>query len=197
MKIVLDIGCGLAKIKPKKGEKVIGIDFVKRKNVDVVHDLEKLLPFPDNYADSIYSNHTFEHVSNAKQLVEECWRVTKPQGEIMIKVPHYSYTGMYTDLTHKTFFSSRSLDYYIEKESLARMSGYDPKIRFKMLKKRIFFDLPYRPLELIVNINSTTQKIYEWFFCWMFPSREILFIVTPIKKAGYVHLLNVAGKRKK
>lgn len=184
MKIVLDIGCGNSRIKAKKGEGVIGVDFVKGKGVDVVHNLEKPLPFPDNYVDGIYSNHTFEHVNNAKQLVEECWRVTKPQGKIMITVPHYSYTGMYTDLTHKTFFSSRSLDYYVETEALARMSGYNPNVRFTMLKKRIFFDLPYRPLELIVNINSTTQKIYEWFFCWMFPAREILFIVTPIKKVG-------------
>lgn len=182
MKIVLDLGCGLEKIKPEKGEKVIGVDYLREKGVDVVANLEKPLPFPKNFADKVYSNHTFEHINNAKQLIEECWRVTKHQGEIIIKVPHYSYTGMYTDLTHKTFFSSRSLDYYVETAALARMSGYNSKVKFTMAKKHITFDLPYKPLEFIANINSTSQKVYEWFFCWIFPAREILFILTPIKQ---------------
>ena len=181
MKIVLDIGCGHEKIKPKRGEKVIGIDSIKDEGVDIVHNLEKPLPFPDNYADGIYSNHAFEHVQNAKQLIEECFRVAKPGAEIYIRVPHYTSTGMYTDLTHRTFFSSRSLDYYIDSTYLSTMSGYNSKIRFKIIKKRIMFDIPYKLLEWIVNHNDTTRKVYEYFFCWIFPAQDIVFIVSPIK----------------
>lgn len=182
MKIVLDIGCGHEKIKAKKGKRVIGIDAIKDKDVDIFHNLERPLLFPDNYADRIYSNHTFEHIQNAKQLVEECWRITKNNGEIYIRVPHYSSTGMYTDLTHKTFFSSRSLDYYIGGTYLSTMSGYNPRIRFKVIKKRIMFDTPLKILEYIVNISDKTRKVYEYFFCWIFPAQDIIFILSPIKK---------------
>ncbi|MBI2595328.1 class I SAM-dependent methyltransferase [Candidatus Daviesbacteria bacterium] len=182
MKIILDLGCGNDKLKPKRGEKVIGVDCIKHKSVDIVHNLEKSLPFPKNYADFIYSNHAFEHVVNAKRLIEECWRICKSEGEIFIRVPHYTSEGMYTDLTHKTFFSSRSLDFYIKGTYLSTMSGYNPKIRFNLIKKMIIFALPYKPFEYIVNINDFTRKIYEYFFCWIFPSTEIIFMLKPIKK---------------
>jgi len=182
MKIVLDIGCGHEKIKARKNERVIGIDAFKSKNVDIVHNLEKPLPLRDNYADRIYSNHSFEHVKNAKQLVEECWRITKDTGEIYIRVPHYTSTGMYTDLTHKTFFSSRSLDYYIDGTYLSTMSGYGSKIRFRVIKKRIMFDIPYKPIGWIVNLSDKTRKVYEYFFCWIFPAQDIVFILQPVKK---------------
>lgn len=181
MKIVLDIGCGHDKLKPKLGEKVIGIDFVKEKTVDIVHNLEKPLPFKSNYADRIYSNHCFEHVTNAKQLVEECWRVTKKGGQIYIRVPHYTSAGMYTDLTHKTFFSSRSLDFYIPGTYLFTMSGYGKKVKFLCLKKQILFVQPYKLIEIIVNLNDTSRKIYEYMFCWIFPATEIIFKLSPIK----------------
>ena len=180
-KIVLDLGCGLEKLKAQKNEKVIGVDYIKTKAVDKIHNLESPLPFPDNFADRIYSNHTFEHIANAKSLIEECWRITKAKAEIFIRVPHYSHNSMYTDLTHKTFFSSRSLDYYIDGNELEKMSGYNPKVRFKMIKKKIVFDLPYKILEPIVNINDKTRKAYEWFFCWIFPAREIEFKLSPTK----------------
>jgi len=180
-KIVLDIGCGHDKIKPRKNEKVIGVDHIKTKMVNVVHDLEKPLPFSDNYADRIYSNHTFEHVSNAKQLIEECWRVTKPKGEIFIRVPHYSSNLAYADLTHKKFFSVRSLDFYIEGTDLSNMSGYKSRVKFKPKKRKIEFDYPYKLLERIVNLNDNSRKIYEFFFCWVFPAREIVFLLKPLK----------------
>ena len=44
-KIVIDLGCGDYKITSKNNEKVIGVDFIKIKNVDIVHNLEKPLPF--------------------------------------------------------------------------------------------------------------------------------------------------------
>jgi len=182
MKIVLDIGCGHDKLKPELDEKVIGIDSIKQKSVDIVHNLEKKLPFQNNFVNRVYSNHAFEHVENVKQLVEECWRITKDTGEIYIRVPHYSSTGMYTDLTHKTFFSSRSLDYYIDGTYLSTMSGYSSKVRFKVIKKRIMFDIPYKPIEWIVNLSDMTRKVYEYFFCWIFPAQDIVFIIQPIKK---------------
>jgi hypothetical protein len=88
---------------------------------------------------------------------------------------------MYTDLTHRTFFSSRSLDYYLPGTYLEQMSGYPAHIRFNLIQKRIVFDLPYKLLEFLVNLNDNSRQLYEWFFCWIFPARELIFILSPLK----------------
>ncbi len=181
LSITLDLGCGRDKIAAATHERVIGIDHQLSPDVDLIANLESPLPLADNSVDKIYSNHTFEHLAHAKQLIEDCWRITKSQGQIFIRVPHYSHNSMYTDLTHQTFFSSRSLDYYLPGTYLEQMSGYPANIRFNLIQKRIFFDLPYKPLEFLVNLNNTSRKIYEWFFAWIFPARELVFILSPIK----------------
>lgn len=47
------------------------------------------LPFPDDFADYIYSNHSLEHISTARVLptLEEWRRVLKPKGVLHIIVP--------------------------------------------------------------------------------------------------------------
>lgn len=65
-----------------------GWDFPYPKNL-VFHDCRKKLPFPDNYADYIYSSHFIEHVKRyeAIDLLKECYRVLKPGGTIRVVVP--------------------------------------------------------------------------------------------------------------
>lgn len=181
-KIVIDLGSGHDKVPGNPDERVIGVDWKKDTGVDLVHNLEKKLPFKKNFADRIYSNHTFEHIENVVQLIEECWRITKSKGEIFIRVPHYTSTGMYTDLTHKTFFSSRSLDYFIPGTYLSTMSGYPKHIRFYALEKKIVCYPPYKIFEGLVNLNDTTRKLYEYLFCWILPANEIIFRLRPIKR---------------
>ncbi|RJR29787.1 class I SAM-dependent methyltransferase [Candidatus Microgenomates bacterium] len=181
MIVTLDLGCGHAKIKAQRGEKVVGVDYIKTKDVDVVANLEKKLPFKKNFCDRIYSSHVFEHIQNATGLIAECWRITKPTGEIFIRVPHFTSAGMFTDLTHKTFFSSRSLDFFLPGTYLATMSGFNNKIRFKLLEKRIICYPPYKFMEPIINFNDNARKLYEYLFCFIFPANEIIFRLKPIK----------------
>lgn len=53
-------------------------------------DLEKLpLPFPDNSADRIFSEHCFEHFppSHVLELMRECLRILKPGGTLRLCIP--------------------------------------------------------------------------------------------------------------
>lgn len=54
-----------------------------------LHDLRKKLPWEDNSVEVIYSSHTLEHLflCEAKTLLQECYRVLKPNGIIRIIVP--------------------------------------------------------------------------------------------------------------
>ncbi len=59
---ILDLSCGLNKLK-SEGNEVIGIDFDKAVNPDVVWNLNEFhYPFKDNEFDEIVANHSIEHL---------------------------------------------------------------------------------------------------------------------------------------
>ena len=65
-KRILDIGCGRKKLSG-----AIGLDYVARPGVDVVSDLNKRLPFPDEEFEIVHSNQVLEHIPNMIGLMEE------------------------------------------------------------------------------------------------------------------------------
>lgn len=69
------------------------------KHVFVHHDLSDSIPFKDQTADFIYSSHFLEHLfkNEAKQLLEECYRVLKSGGVARVCVPDLAYAiSMYS-----------------------------------------------------------------------------------------------------
>ena len=102
---ILDLGCGNAKYK-SKNDLVVGIDNIKLKNVDIVHDLNKFpYPFKKNEFDLICTSHTLEHLDNLDKVFQELIRITKNKGRVKIRVPHFSCGVSYRDPTHKRLFS--------------------------------------------------------------------------------------------
>lgn len=57
---------------------------------DLIIDLMKPLPFPDNSVDMIYSSHVLEHFyfNDLMKLLAECRRVLKPTGVFSASVPN-------------------------------------------------------------------------------------------------------------
>jgi predicted SAM-dependent methyltransferase len=57
---------------------------------DLVLDLAKPLPFPDNSVEKIYSSHVLEHFyfNDLMKLLSECRRVLKPSGVFSASVPN-------------------------------------------------------------------------------------------------------------
>jgi len=82
----IDLGCGNAK---KKG--FVGIDINKYKNVDIVYDLNKGIPIPNNNVDEVNCSHIIEHIDNADFFLREIYRVCKPNALVVIRSPYYSY----------------------------------------------------------------------------------------------------------
>ncbi|WP_348969958.1 class I SAM-dependent methyltransferase [Pseudomonas atacamensis] len=89
--IVLDIGCGRKKITG-----AIGIDFSAMSDADILLDLNKEdLPFEDSSVDLIFSSHTLEHLTleGFLHVMQECYRVLKPLGQLKIVVPYFTTTA--------------------------------------------------------------------------------------------------------
>ena len=96
--IRLDIGCG-----ENKQPGFVGMDIRKCDAVDIVWDAQDFpYPLPDNICLQILLSHLWEHIEpkNRIKLMDELWRIMKPEGQLLISVPYYLSFGAYQDPTH-------------------------------------------------------------------------------------------------
>jgi SAM-dependent methyltransferase len=105
---LLDVGCGEGSLTIPLGEgfdEVHGLD-VQEANIELFLDRldgdqkSKYMPrlssasrleFPDNYFDAIISIETLEHVDNLAAVTQECVRVLRPGGQLVLTVPNRWY----------------------------------------------------------------------------------------------------------
>ncbi len=169
----LHLGCGRKKIKG-----FVNCDVLEGVSPDRVVNLEEKLPFKDNSVDEIYSRHTFEHVQNFMQLMEELYRICKPNAKLKIIVPYFSHPGAFQDPTHKRFFTLRTFDYFDNEKPYS----YYSNVRFRTTEKRLVFFV-LRPklgafFDFVINKN---KKIYERFFAGIFPAEELIIKMEVLK----------------
>lgn len=93
---------------------LVGYDNIDKSNFafpDLKLDLEKgKLPYKDNSVDEILATHILEHVHSIIPLMNECYRILKKGGRMIIEVPQNE--GMFADPTHVRAFSKLSWRYY-------------------------------------------------------------------------------------
>lgn len=161
---VLDLGCGKKK-HIIEGAKVIGLDRFNLPGVDMVYDLEKLpLPFKDNEFDEIIAFHVLEHVSNFYPLMEELWRVLKPNGKLKVRVPHGS-GRLASNPDHKTSFNIHGF-----KELRSEYSkNYYTKAKFSLVKRQIMFIFEGSKWDFLNKIFNPILNLHQGFFEKFFP----------------------------
>ncbi len=103
----LDLGCG-----PRKTEGFIGVDIHDWQGVDVVADLTRRFPFPDNSVDEIKAYDVIEHLPDRLHTMNEMWRICKPEAIVDILVPSTDGRGAFQDPTHVSFWNINSFKYY-------------------------------------------------------------------------------------
>lgn len=127
--IELDLGCG-----KNKNNDSIGIDISRKTDADIVSNIEHGLPLKNNVSNRIYANHCLEHIDNFKFVMKEIWRTLKPKGKVLIRVPHYSHPGAFSDFTHKRFFGVGSFNYFGE-----NWYDYYTDFKFNVIKTRLIY----------------------------------------------------------
>jgi len=128
---ILDLGCGR-----RKTPGAIGIDKIKLPEVDVVHDLNKFpYPFEDNYFHKIIAKNIIEHLWDTVKVMEELYRILKPNGILYIEVPIFPNPCCFRDPTHVRYFEKDSFDFFCPDTDLGRENMYCTKARFKIKNK--------------------------------------------------------------
>jgi predicted SAM-dependent methyltransferase len=82
--LCINIGCGS---RPLRGW--VNLDAARGDKIDVVWDLRRGLPFPDESCAAIFGEHVIEHIrkADAEILLRECHRVLQPGGVVRLSTP--------------------------------------------------------------------------------------------------------------
>lgn len=167
----LHLGCGHEKLKG-----YVNCDLSKEVNPDQIVDLEKRLPFKNNFVEEIIINHALEHVNNFIQLMEEFYRICKSGAKIKIRVPYFAYPGAFQDPTHVRFFTLKTFDYFSSESQFK----YYSKATFKIEEKKLRFFVT-RPSKFIDIMINKIAPFYERFLSRIIPAEE-LNVVLKVEK---------------
>ena len=121
--IKLDVGCGA-----NKQPGWVGMDMLPLDGVDIVHDLLDIpWPLEDESVLAAMTSHVMEHVPKTQvilddgkfktihpfiMVMDEVWRVMKPDGHFMIAVPHGASPGFLQDPTHTSQVNENTFAYF-------------------------------------------------------------------------------------
>lgn len=138
----LDLGCGDKPRNPFLRDELHGIDIFPRHEPGR-YEIRKgnlalePIPYPDGYFDSVSAYDFLEHVPRLLmsgdgqstrfpfvELMNEIWRVLKPEGVLYAVTPLYPHPAVFQDPTHVNFLTLQSHTYFTRPMLLARMYGF-------------------------------------------------------------------------
>jgi SAM-dependent methyltransferase len=135
----INLGCG--HLNREEGE--TGIDNNPDCKPDILWDLNNTpYPIEDDNVDLIKAVHVLEHVVNIVGVMNDCYRILRHGGEMLIRVPLFPTLGSLADPTHVRYFIPKTFDYFTEKGKLTGLKNV-----FKM--KNI----------VVNNLTDDTQEI--------------------------------------
>ena len=135
--VVVDLGCGSRK---KPG--AIGVDIARIRQVDLIADVMKTLPFRDASVDEVYASHLVEHVEDLMAFMGEVWRICKPGALVHFRFPHGSTPYViWKDPTHRRGVFLDTFDYFDPGTFDGRVFGYYHPAKFKIVKQRLNFNM--------------------------------------------------------
>ena len=135
--------------------------------VDIVCDLEKPLPIPDESYGSIWGNYILEHLSwrSVNDFISECHRILKPGGNVVFTVPNtlaqckkIVKEDAWTDKTSSLLFGGQDYSDNTHKNALS------PEYAIRMFKEGGFYDViiyshPASDTDMIIKAIKSSAVI--------------------------------------
>jgi len=140
----LDLGCGGRPRNPYRYNDISGIDIYKHPDLasNVDFKLANLslhtIPYEDSYFDSVSAYDVIEHIPRVLaggvngtrfpfiDLMNEIWRVLKPNGMFYALTPAYPRHEAFKDPTHVNIITNKTHEYFCDK-CFARPYGFHGK----------------------------------------------------------------------
>lgn len=163
----LDLGCNNIPRNPYCYEELYGVDLAAQVIEGVTYKQANLalepIPFTDNYFDCVSAFDFIEHiprqllsVDTAKTrlpfilLMNEIWRVLKPDGIFYAVTPAYPSAAAFQDPTHVNIITKETHEYFCGIEPMAAMYGFTGRFKKLRIESVVF--------KTAVTAEQTRQK---------------------------------------
>ncbi len=172
---ILDVGCGTGLIGKKikdKGNVVYGIDFSKgainntRKKgiIARVADIQKSIPFKNNFFDGIILGEIIEHIYDTDKFLQNVRKKLRKGGYVIITTPNLATFGRRILLL---LGKNPHIEYYFREDSAGHIRYFIKDTLFKLLSDNRFKIEKYLSDEINFNAKGT---IKSKFLAKVFPS---------------------------
>jgi len=192
----LDLGCGSTPRNPLNQDELFGVDLSAPvgdshlKRVDLCFEP---LPFETSSFDSISAYDFIEHIPRVLNdsvnrttqfpfvdLMNEIYRVLKPEGRFLASTPCYPHPHVFVDPTHVNFISIRSHTYFCGCEPLARIYGF--KGHFE--PRTVLLWRPRKELLLPPSAPTLRQRIHRFIDSIRRKNSHVLWDLVAVKEKG-------------
>jgi len=133
---ILDLG-GIKEYKENDDIVTINIEGLS----DIEHNLNTFpYPFDDGYFDEVRIFHVLEHLKSPLKVMEEAWRILKPNGTVKIKVPWWKNFSIFENPFHLHEFKENWFRNLTHDAGIYRvgdninMKPFLPRLSFSVLK---------------------------------------------------------------
>ena len=169
-----DLACG-----QNRQEGFTGIDVIAGPGVDIVHDLVNDRPWPiaSDSADEIFCSHFVEHLYDLCSFMDECWRILKDGGTMILVHPYQTSTRAWQDPTHVRAINEVTW-YYFSKEwrELQKLDHYPLKCDFEVDTISAAYNEPW-------NLKSEESRQFAMAHYWNVIS-DLTVILKAKKETG-------------
>ena len=139
------------------------------------------IPYPDNYFEGVICTQVLEHVIDEKKIIQEIFRVLKPNGKIVISVPFcYSEHEKPYDFRR---FTSFGLKYSFEKSGFVNLVLYKELSAIQTLATLFSVYVSNNltiPIPILGTLVSTIIfmpiNILAFFLSYVLPDKKDLFM---------------------
>lgn len=149
---LLNLGCGQ---KPIEG--AVNHDRIKHHDyVDVAHDLNDLpWPWENNSFDKIAAIAVLEHLDiDLVTSLNECHRLLRPGGQLVIKLPLWNADRAHDDPTHRWYYTVRALDQFCPETQRGRDYAFYTPHKWRYVKRP-------RPNNSRTSFFATLEKLED------------------------------------
>jgi SAM-dependent methyltransferase len=134
----LDIGCGLGSfLKSRKGSVGVDInpfcvDYCNENGLEAFLCNKTPYPFGDHTFDSVVFDNVIEHMDDPSEILEEIFRVLRPDGRLMIGVP--TITGYKSQADHRVFYNESDLKELATKYKFSFLKSFYTPVKSNYLE---------------------------------------------------------------
>jgi SAM-dependent methyltransferase len=182
----VDLGCG-----QQKAPGHVGVDMVDGPEVDIVADLEHVLPFDDDSVAEARCKSVLEHLNDPIGFLDEVHRILRPDGHLWVFVPHFANPYGHSDPTHRHLWGLYSFQYLATAENQLyrrKVPDHYTNRRWRVRDQELYFygrsRVGSRALAgfgKLVNAHPRVQEFYERALPWLVPAYAVVSTLEPVK----------------